>query len=164
MRLLLTALKRCNDLITRLIKVIVVVMVIVMVCAIIWQITMRYIFNSPPSWTEELALLLFSWSMLLMLAVGVRESFHVRMDVLVLLLPKAGNRALQMLIDIAIAGFGAYLVWAGIDYAVGMYGATSAAIAYPIVLLYSAAPVSGALIFIYSLELLLARHVAGDNP
>jgi len=164
MRSLLTALTRCNDIITRLIKVIVVIMVIVMVCAIIWQIGMRYVFNRPPSWTEELALLLFSWSMLLMMAVGVRETFHVRMDVLVALLPKAGSRLLHAVIDIAIAGFGGYLAWAGVTYAVDMYGATSAAMAYPIVILYSAAPVSGVLIFIYSLELLLARHVAGDNP
>lgn len=163
MDLLLTTLTRCNDVITKAVKAIVVVMVIGMVAAIVWQVCMRYVFNRPPSWTEELALLLFSWSMLLMLAVGVRESFHVRMDLLIQHLPRAGSRSLQAAIDIAIAGFGAYLVWAGITYAIDMYGATSAAIAYPIALLYSAAPVCGVLIFIYSLEQLLSRHAKGER-
>src|SRR3546814_2872346 len=110
---------------------------------------MRYVFNRPPSWTEGLAVLLFSWSMLLMLAVGVRESFHVRMDLLIERLPAAGGRRLQTLIDLATAAFGAYLAASGIDYALEMYGTTSAAIGYPIALLYSAAPTCGVLVFLY---------------
>lgn len=164
MGLLLAMLTRCNDAISKAVKAIVVVMVIIMVAAILWQIGMRYFFNSPPSWTEELALLLFSWSMLLMLAVGVREAFHVRMDLLIQSLPPSGSRMLQAIIDLAIAGFGGFLTSAGITYCLDMYGATSAAIAYPIVLLYSAAPVCGGLIFIYSLEQLLSGHKAGEYP
>jgi|SRR5690606_24602313 len=163
MKPMLAALTLCNDFITKVVKVMVVIMVIGMVSAILWQVGMRYIFNRPPSWTEELALLLFSWSMLLMLAVGVREAFHVNMDLLINNLPATGNRLLQAAIDIAIAGFGGYLTWSGITYCLDMYGATSAAIAYPIVLLYSAAPVCGVLIFIYSLEQLLSGRAQGES-
>lgn len=158
----LKALTRCNDIITRVVKAVIVVMATLMVASILWQVCMRYVFNRPPSWTEELALLLFSWSMLLMLAVGVRESFHVRMDLLIERLPAGGGRVLQALIDLATAAFGAYLVASGLDYAMEMYGATSAAIGYPIVLLYSAAPTCGALVFLYGLELLWARHATGE--
>src|SRR3546814_13546924 len=81
--------------------------------------------------------------MLLMLAVGVRESFHVRMDLLIERLPAAGGRRLQTLIDLAMAAFGAYLAASGIDYALEMYGTTSAALGYSIALLSRAAPPSG---------------------
>lgn len=164
MRALAQALRRCNDIVTRGVKAVIVIMAVLMVAAILWQVCMRYVFNRPPSWTEELALLLFSWSMLLMLAVGVRESFHVRMDLLVDRLPAVGNRALQGAIDLATAAFGAYLAASGVDYALEMYGSTSAAIGYPIVLLYGAAPVCGVLVFLYGLELLWSRHGAGEQP
>jgi len=163
-RALAQALRRCNDIVTRGVKAVIVIMAVLMVAAILWQVCMRYVFNRPPSWTEELALLLFSWSMLLMLAVGVRESFHVRMDLLVDRLPAVGNRALQGAIDLATAAFGAYLAASGVDYALEMYGSTSAAIGYPIVLLYGAAPVCGVLVFLYGLELLWSRHGAGEQP
>ena len=126
-----------------------------MTVAILCQVFMRYLFNDPPSWTEELALLFFSWSMLLMLAVGVREMFHVRMDFILQWLPRTGNQVLERFIDLCTAGFGAFLAWSGLDYCLFMVGSTSAAIGYPITVLYSAAPVCGVLIFLFSLELLL---------
>src|SRR3546814_12915044 len=124
---LLKALTRCNDIITRIVKALIVAMAVLMVAAILWQVCMRYVFNRPPSWTEELALLLFSWSMLLMLAVGVRESFHVRMDLLIERMPAAGGRRLQTLIDLAPADIGAYLAPSGLHSAPAQYAPTSAA-------------------------------------
>ncbi len=159
-----TTLVRVNNATTKAVKIIIVIMAACMVGAILLQVLMRYVFNRPPSWTEELALFLFSWSMLLMLAVGVRESFHVRMDLLIQRLPTVSSRSLQALIDVGTASFGGYLTWAGAMYALEMHGATSAAIGYPIILLYGAAPASGFLIFIFSLELLLSRHSHGERP
>ena len=52
------------------------------------QVVMRYVFDKAPSWSEELALACFSWSMLLAIAAGVRGAIHVRMDLLVDHLPK----------------------------------------------------------------------------
>lgn len=155
---------RLNDVITRIVKPIVVIMVIVMVASILWQVYMRYIFNRPPAWSEELALLLFSWTMLLMTAVGVRESFHVSMDLLVDRLSPTAHRYLRAFIHLMVGAFGGYLVWAGILYAHGMHGTTSAAMGYPIVILYSAAPVSGFLILLYSLEHLTKyKSVEGEE-
>lgn len=158
MQLLHTILSRLNDILTRFVKALVIVMVVGMVSAILWQISMRYIFHRPPSWTEELALLLFSWTMLLMLAVGVRERFHVHVDLLIRILPVSGKRGLQFLLDLLISGFGGYLTWSGIAYCLDMYGSTSAAIGYPMVALYSAGPVCGVLVFLFGLEHLLNSH------
>ncbi|AWB32987.1 TRAP transporter small permease [Orrella marina] len=147
-------LQRLNAAIALLVKGIVVLLGLGMTLSILYQVFMRYVFNSPPSWSEELALLFFSWSMLLMLAVGVREAFHVRMDLILNWLPRLGNQLLERFIDLCTAAFGGYLAWMGVEYCLMMVGSTSAAIAYPITMLYSAAPVSGVLIFLFSLELL----------
>ena len=51
----------------------------VMLGCITLQVVMRYVFGRTPSWTEELAVLMFSWSVMGGLALGVREGFHVRL-------------------------------------------------------------------------------------
>ena len=50
-----------------------------MLAAITYQVVMRYVFGDTPSWSEELAVLLFSWSVLGGLALGVHEGWHVRL-------------------------------------------------------------------------------------
>ena len=147
-------LQHLNVAVVWLVKGVVVLLGLGMTFSILYQVFMRYVFNSPPSWTEELALLCFSWSMLLMLAVGVREAFHVRMDLVIHWLPRLGSQLVERFIDICTAAFGGFLAWMGVEYCLMMVGSTSAAIAYPITLLYSAAPVSGVLIFLFALELL----------
>lgn len=163
MRRVVAALVRFNTLVVMVVKMMVGVMAVGMVAAILWQVCMRYVFLRPPSWTEELALLLFSWSMLLMLAVGVRELFHVKVNLAEAVLPAGVNKGLQALIDVLVAGFGGYLLWAGILYCNDMSGSRSAAIGYPIVLLYGVAPVCGGLVLLFSLERLLQR-LTGMTP
>lgn len=159
MRTLVLTLARINALVVVLVKAAVVIMAIGMVAAIVWQVGMRYLFHRPPSWTEELALLLFSWSMLLMLAVGVKELFHVKVNLADAVLPARLNEPLKGVIDLFITAFGGYLLWAGILYCSDMSGSRSAAIGYPIVLLYGIAPVCGGLILLFGLEHILRRLI-----
>lgn len=163
MRGVINVLKRCNALLSRAVKAVVVGLAFLMVMTIGWQVAMRFVFNAPPSWTEEFALLLFSWSMLLMLAVGVREAFHVRMDILIERMPAGGRHWLESLISVATSVFGIYLAIAGVDYVREMRGSSSAAMGYPIALLYSAAPVCGGLIALFSIERLLSCFDSGDS-
>ena len=81
------ALVRFNQAAARAIKALVVVMVVVMLGVLTAQISLRYLFNIALSWSEELALALITWTVLLMAALGVKESFHVRMALLVRRLP-----------------------------------------------------------------------------
>lgn len=164
MPLLLQTLTRLNGALAWIVKAVLVVVVAVMTSAVLWQVLMRYVFNRPPSWSEELALLMFSWSMMLMLAVGVREGFHVRMDALLVMFSRPLQQAVLVLIDVSIVGFGVYLTWSGYDYVIDTSWATSAAIGYPVPYLYSAAPVCGALITVFGLEVLLKRLLVKERP
>lgn len=154
----------CDGL-TWLTQKVVVALAAVMLLAIGWQVGMRYVLNRPPSWTEELALLCFSWCSLLMLAMGVRQAFHARMDLLLNLLPPTLSRMVERLVQVGVAFFGAYLALGGWGYVAETLSSFSAAIAYPIYLLHAAAPVCGVLVFCFALErLLLGPAVKETTP
>ena len=148
------------DQLTRALRAVIVALAVVMLASLSLQVVMRFVFNQALSWSEELALGCFSWVMLLAIAVGVRDAIHVRMDLLVDRLPDGAQRAVEVLVSLAVAGLGVFVAWAGVRYVVDSFGTTSAAIGYPIALLYASAPTAGALIALYALE----RALLGPAP
>jgi TRAP-type C4-dicarboxylate transport system permease small subunit len=132
----------------------------VMVSCIATQVVMRYGFGRATSWSEELAVLMFSWTVLGGLALGVREGFHVRLDLLVNRIPPGGQRWAERAIDALTAGFGFYLAWSGLRFLDMTGGSVSAAIGYPIEMLHALAPITGALIGVFATWRMLAG--AGD--
>lgn len=149
------SLRTALALLARAVRVVMVSLVTVMLVALALQVVMRYAFGQALSWSEELALLCFSWSSLLAIALGVRDAVHVRLDLLVVSLPAPLARWLDKLVALAVAGVGGFIAWAGQNYVADSFGATSAAIGYPTAWLYACAPVSGVLICLFALEHLL---------
>ncbi len=129
-----------------------IVAMAVMLFCIALQVVMRYVFAQTPSWSEELAILMFAWCALGGLALGVREGFHVRMDLLLDRLSPLARLWSERGIDVATALLGAYLAVAGWRYVDMTRGATSAAIQYPIECLHALAPVAGVLMTVFALE------------
>jgi TRAP-type C4-dicarboxylate transport system permease small subunit len=123
-----------------------------MLLVLLAQVIMRYVFGQALSWSEELALACFTWSMLLAIALGVHNSVHVRMDLLIDRLPDSWRIVHEKILSIIIAGSGIYMAWAGWAYVADASGTTSAAIGYPITYLYAATPVCGGLITLFALE------------
>ena len=129
--------------------------VALMLACIALQVVMRYVFGNALSWSEELALLMFSWAALGGLALGVREGFHVRLTLLLEPLPAGARAWAERAIEVLTAALGAYLVWSGWRYVDITRGGTSAAIAYPIELLHGIAPLAGLFVLIFAVERLL---------
>jgi len=92
---------RISTALARLLGVLVVTMVVVMTCALGAQVLLRYAFNITLSWSEELSLGLFTWTVLLTSALGVREGFHVRMALLLDPMPAAVRRESERVIHLA---------------------------------------------------------------
>jgi TRAP-type transport system small permease protein len=134
------------------VRALVFVLVGVMLGALALQVAMRYVFGQALSWTEELALLCFSWATLLAIALGVREGVHVRMDLLTTRLPSGLALWLDKAVALATAGVGGFIAWFGMRYVQDAFGATSAAIGYPTAWLYACAPAGGVLIAVFALE------------
>lgn len=129
--------------------------VALMLACIALQVVMRYGFGNALSWSEELALLMFSWAALGGLALGVREGFHVRLTLVLEPLPAGARAWAERAIGLLTAALGAYLVWSGWRYVDVTRGGTSAAIAYPIELLHGIAPLAGLFVLLFAVERLL---------
>jgi TRAP-type C4-dicarboxylate transport system permease small subunit len=132
----------------------------IMLACIALQVVMRYVFRHALSWTEELAILMFAWAALGGLALGVREGFHVRLTLLLDLLPAPARGWAERAIDLLTAALGAYFAWSGWRYVDFTRGGTSAAIAYPIELLHGIAPVAGAFVLLFALERLVTGRTS----
>ena len=136
----------------------------VMVLCIAIQVVMRYVFGRTPSWSEELAVLMFSWTVLGGLALGVREGFHVRLDILINLVPSERRHWAERAIEALTAAFGFYLAWSGLRFLDITGGSVSAAIGYPIELLHALAPIAGALIGVFASWRMLTATPGGSAP
>jgi TRAP-type C4-dicarboxylate transport system permease small subunit len=85
-----------------------------MLAAILYQVVTRYVLGAASSWSEEFAVLMFSWSVLAGLALGVHEGFHVRLTLLTDTLPLAGRIAAERVLDFTTAALGVFLLSYGI--------------------------------------------------
>jgi TRAP-type C4-dicarboxylate transport system permease small subunit len=146
------ALRRLTNALAVLLKAFLVACAAIMLFAITVQVVMRYVFNYAPPWSEELALLVFSWATIGGLALGVREGFHVRLTLLLTPLPLTARGLAERIISLVTAVLGFYLAWSGWRFLDITSGSVSAAIEYPIEFLNISAPIAGALIFIFALE------------
>lgn len=123
------------------------------------QVTMRYGFGSPPAWSEELAMLMFSWLTLGGVAFGVREGFHVAIETKSML-PAPVQRFHGWIVDAIALGFGAFVAWSGWRFMDFMWGSKSAAIRYPLEILNAMPVASGGLIALFAAYRLLGLHAA----
>ena len=123
----------------------------ILLACIAYQVLMRYVFSKSPPWSEELALLMFSWATLGGMALGVYEGFHVRIDLLINWLSDGMKGWAERVIGVVTAVFGAYLAWSGWRFVDVTSGSVSAAIGYPIEYLHSLPPISGALMFVFAI-------------
>ncbi|MCY4548976.1 MAG: TRAP transporter small permease [Defluviicoccus sp.] len=153
-------LEAVSHLFARLTQWLTVAMAAVMVVCLLLQIFFRYALSSPLTWTEELAVLMFAWVIMLMGSLGVREDFHVRLTLLLDRLPESPRLWVERATLAAILVFGVLLAVAGYDYVEGTLGVVSAAIGFPIEALHLAAPVCGVLIVLHA----AARLLGGGRP
>lgn len=79
------------------------------------QVFLRFVMNSPTSWSEEIALVFLIWFGLLAVAVGIRRHEHVAITFLRDLLPRPAALALDYLAQMAMAGFMFTVMYFGQD-------------------------------------------------
>jgi TRAP-type C4-dicarboxylate transport system permease small subunit len=130
-------------------------LIFVMLGLLVTQVLMRYFFGAPPSWTEELAIILFCWLVLLYATVGLQEGFHVAIESIPARFEQLHRWADRWVAALAIL-FGCITLSAGIAYVGRTAGQKSAALQMPIEVLYLSVPVCGALFILHGLARLIA--------
>ena len=134
----------------------------VCMASLVWQVFTRYALGRASIWTEELALFLFTWIILLGGSLGMRDGFHVRLTLFLDSLPRQARVWAERVILALCLGLGVALAASGAAYVERTIGQVSAAVRYPIWLLNAAAPVAGALIVLHCLAALARPHSPGD--
>jgi len=155
LRKIASLLSATSRLVSRLVANLCVGVIFVMLGLLVTQVSMRYFLGAPPSWTEELAIILFAWLVLLYATVGLREGFHVAIDSIPARFGRLNRWADRWVAALAIL-FGWISLSAGLAYVVRTSGQKTAALQMPIEVLYLSVPVCGALFILHGLARLVS--------
>jgi TRAP-type C4-dicarboxylate transport system permease small subunit len=121
-----------------------------------WQVIGRYIFNDTPTWAESLAMLIVLFVTAFGLGVGVRDAGHIGMESLIVLLPEKWRLRLELLIHALVASFGFMMVQSGWMWACAKWQEKKPMLPVPDGIDYVPVIIAGALIFIFSIEHIVA--------
>ena len=156
------------DRIEKALDAVLVFMMIVMAGAVVLQVTSRYVFNNPTSWSEELARYLFVWITFLGAAVVIRKRRHVDVTVLTDRLPPGAAKVVYLVSDAAVLFMLGALTWAGAGLAIMAHRQLSAAMDLPMSLAYSAMPIGTGLMFVFLVATMIwewkeGRRIGGGD-
>lgn len=151
-------LKRSFDILDRVTIAIACLALIGMAIVQGWQVFARYVLNDSPSWTEPLALLFMSTTMMFGAATGVRASRHFGFYILVETASSRMRTALLALARIVSAAIGAMLALWGAQMMAESWDFAIAGAPLPQGIVYLPLSLGGALIALFSLEHFARNH------
>lgn len=137
---------------------------VVMTAAIGWQVFGRFVLNNSPTWTEPVSLLLMLYYILLAAAVGVREGFHLSLDLFRSLAPPGARFVFDAVNHSVVGLFGVAMAWYGAALARATWNNKIAVLDIPQGISYLPIAIAGALIALFALEHLLALLAGRPNP
>jgi C4-dicarboxylate transporter DctQ subunit len=80
----------------------------------LFEVVMRYVFNSPTTWVNETASILVVWAILLGLSVGLRDNHHISVDIFYSILPPAMRKAVDIFANAACIIFCIFFTYNGL--------------------------------------------------
>ncbi|MBP1156737.1 MULTISPECIES: TRAP transporter small permease [unclassified Paenibacillus] len=89
----------------------------VITCLLFLQVVFRYAVNLPLDWTEEMARYLFIAFTFLSASLGVKVNRHLRVDLLMALIPDSSKKVVQIIRDFIWFLFAVVMVKIGFDVA-----------------------------------------------
>lgn len=149
-------LSRINAPVARLGMYLSVTGLLAIVVIVFYQVFGRYVLNSSPTWTENLALVLILYVTLIGAAVGVRDAGHIGMDSLLVMLPDHVREKIELLIHVLVAVFGVAMVYNGWILGASVGTVHIPNLGLPEVVRYVPLIASGLLIVSFSIEHIMA--------
>ncbi len=119
-----------------------------------YSVFMRYVMNDSPSWAEEITRYFFVWSAFLSLSFCLKRKSSIRIDMLLVHLPRWVQKLNLTLIEIVMLVFFAYMLKGAVNVTIGMIrsGQSSPALELPMYLIYGSAAVGFLLAIIRTLQ------------
>ncbi|MCM2676216.1 TRAP transporter small permease [Alkalicoccobacillus plakortidis] len=128
-----------------------------LVALVTWQVATRFLFNAPSSFSEELAKYCFVWLALFGGAFVFGEKGHMAIDFIKEKFSEPVQYGLNWMIEIVTIVFTLLVMFVGgLQLVIITWSQTSASLGVPIGFLYSAIPISGLFIILYSIANLYA--------
>jgi TRAP-type transport system small permease protein len=146
------AFNRAVDLLSAAVRTVILLMAAAIFAIVIVTVITRYGFNSVLSWSEEVPRYLLIWVSFLGAAACVDLRDHIAFDYLYKRFSDRVRRAVQLLINLAIFGFGWIMLRYGMRFVQAFGGDFMESIPFTNVWYYTALPVAGALMMLYTLR------------
>jgi TRAP-type C4-dicarboxylate transport system permease small subunit len=86
-------------------------LLVVIVAVTVLQVALRFVFDAPTSWSEEIALLLLVWFGMIAIAIGIRRHGHIAITALRDRLGPRAGRAMDYVAEALLLGFSFVLFW-----------------------------------------------------
>ena len=147
--------RRFNDLLLSLCKYAIIVMVPIMTGIIFVQVVLRYVFQSPFSWAEELARYLLVWITCLGSAYAIRDGMHISISYLRSKLQDSAQTAVTVVIYVVTLGFFICCIKEGLLFSLAQWTQRSTAMQIPMTFPYIAIPLGFGIMFLVALECLI---------
>jgi TRAP-type C4-dicarboxylate transport system permease small subunit len=119
------------------------------------QVFFRYVLNSPLFASEEIARLLGVWLTFLGSALAVRYREHISVDIVYLRVGEHSRKIFDLVSDIILLGFNAFLLVQGAMLAHMFKGFESHALRFSMAFFFTAIPVTALLSMIFLIKSIL---------
>lgn len=141
-----------------------VILIFAALCVVLFaQVIARFVFDSPFSWSEEMARYLQVWMVLMGSALCMQRGQHITIDFLTSFFPRPLERAISIAMNLIIVAYMSVIVYFSSELMEASGFQTSPAMQIPMSWVYLSIPLSGTLLLVESLISLL-RRFQGREP
>jgi TRAP-type C4-dicarboxylate transport system permease small subunit len=130
-------------------------MVPMMTGIIFLQVVLRYVFQSPFSWAEELARYLLIWITCLGSAYAIRDGMHISIGFLRSKLKDSAETGVTVMVYMMTLVFFVYCIKEGMLFSLAQWTQRSTAMQIPMTFPYIAIPLGFGIMFLVALECLI---------
>lgn len=149
----MAVLNKIGSILEKISSAVVIVLTAVMCLVILAQVIMRYFFNSPLTWSEELARYTMIWVTFLGTAVAQKRGTLVCVDMFVERVPERVQRIFRIACDIISLLFSGIMTWYSILFATSQSALLqkSPAMHIPMCYVYMCVPIGFGMMFYHIL-------------
>lgn len=119
------------------------------------QVIWRWILKDPIVWSEELIQLIYVWICYLGWAIAERKDAHIRITAVHNMLPKKGQKWLQIFCHLLCILFSVLMFWYGIKLVQTGMSRTAVSIAVNYGLVYVMGPLMNLVLIVYEVEMII---------
>jgi C4-dicarboxylate transporter, DctQ subunit len=105
----------------RLEEAVLILLLSAMTLLSLWQVILRYVFNSGLLWALEATTTMFGWLVLIGLSYGIRTHTHIGIDILARSLRPTGQRIVGLAVILLGLIFAGIMLYGSYKYEVRMY-------------------------------------------